>query len=607
MAVTKIEPWEEFHPAAAFRHAFLSGIEITQNQAPVLTDSVSVDPMIYQTFSLPLDYIRGTVGENEGGEIQIPDITGVQVCFKVDDPDTFLANIAFGYSEFGDWKALVQGSVRKTHAAGDFIWVDAYFNKPITLSNEQVKYHFYVGVQSEDHAWVSKPAPIKDGKLLGSDLLAIPDDRTELEGSLMFRLLTASADEGVDFLGDTYRHVVSRNAVDRVSTIGNDKANGFWMSKPNPSKFAVESLFFDVRNENHDASVVDRMLIDPITPGVYLHLYYTSEGEPGTNVGAWNNKLWQPVFYDFRLDRRQEFALPEPITCKYLKVEFSHLQPQFYSAGSFSQPILYQKHPKWVLDYFMKKLMDQIRVTEDPFVSRAVRVLYDSLQLGYDYQMDDLTHAPYPPQSLQEAPQTSLTSYLSERGDMSDQLTPEMLLAINTELNRFQGDMTGRINGASTLLAQFSQLTALEYPTEGALIRPRADTTSVSTPDRMGLIIEQDYPVMLFYLKCRHAYREVEARFEQDKAYFVGVRELAFTREHYNVASDTNTYIENLGDFQNVLRNDFITEQFDPFEKNDGDLLPIDPDTGEPVPPPGPPPKFLVAVSGNIITVPGRR
>jgi hypothetical protein len=129
---------------------------------------------------------------------------------------------------------------------------------------------------------------------------------------------------------------------------------------------------------------------------------------------------------------------------------------------------------------------------------------------------------------------------------------------------------TRPVNRASNLGTLLSNMALAQsqgtYSTE-RINSATADTTQVSSLDREQLIVENNYPVMFFYLTCRHKYRELEAYFEDDKAYFVGVRELAFTREHYVQASDNAMYTENMGDFTNAWRNDFIEEEYIPFKE----------------------------------------
>ncbi|MDB5280900.1 MAG: hypothetical protein JWR61_5855, partial [Ferruginibacter sp.] len=294
---------------------------------------------------------------------------------------------------------------------------------------------------------------------------------------------------------------------------------------------------------------------------VYFTVYYSSDGEPGVTDTDWETKLWTPIYKTFRMDRREEHALPEPVTARYMKVEFTHLQAMAYSPGTFSQPIRYRKHPKWVLDYFLARL----NTSEDPFVARQVKVVYDSLKIGYDYYLDDLHQKPADPNTVST---TNLISFLSDRSDVSDQIDPTTLGLLKVAMRPYTSQPANRTNEVDYLLAGSLVKTA-NYPTE--ILNPAtADTTQVSQLNRSSLVYEGDYPVMFFYIPSRHTYRVLEASFQEDRAYFVGVRELAFTRDHYTVASDTDTYVENLTDFTNALRNDFVSDDFVPFKPNPG-------------------------------------
>jgi hypothetical protein len=82
--------------------------------------------------------------------------------------------------------------------------------------------------------------------------------------------------------------------------------------------------------------------------------------------------------------------------------------------------------------------------------------------------------------------------------------------------------------------------------------------SDVSTLNRDQVVLEQDYPVMFFYLTARHKYREVQAPFSHDRAYFVGIRELSFIRQHYATATDDRLYVESNVDTANAERNDFL-------------------------------------------------
>lgn len=529
-------PYDIFVPNPTYRHQYLSGIEVSQPRA---TTTVAATSTVWTEFFLPIDVARG------GG--YVPDITGAAVCIQTDETfpyPPFYVNFTLEFNQFGEWTQLAQGSVQ--HAPpyiGNKVWITAYFSNPISLTVEQTEIQLRLGIQTDEPVWTHA-------------------------GELTFRLLTNSGDSGIDFLGNRYRSYVRRNSIDKTDTQGSTNTNSAWMSKPNPSKFAVESLYYDVSDGLGHARVTDRMLIDPITPGMYATLYHSSDGDPGQTDEQWEQKLWQPIFEQFRLDRRLDIPLPEPITSKFIKVEFTHLQAQSYSPGTFHSKITYSKHPKWVLAYFLARINAQVN-TEDPIIARRVRVVYDALQLGYDYYLDDLDPQISVPTTVLE---DNFSKFLSA-SDPSDLLDASTLAQVSAELRPYHKQPGTRATHLNSLLGQYVAETAVgEYPTERTTIQ-RADTTSVSSVDRMAVLVEQNMPVMFFYIPCRHVYKKLQADFQDGKAYFAGIREIAFTREHYTAASDQSMYVENMGDFTNVLRNDFIDEEYIPFGPNPNPAL----------------------------------
>jgi hypothetical protein len=65
---------------------------------------------------------------------------------------------------------------------------------------------------------------------------------------------------------------------------------------------------------------------------------------------------------------------------------------------------------------------------------------------------------------------------------------------------------------------------------------------------------------MFFFLTCRHAYKEVAANFDTNKAYFAGTNDIEFLRSNYDIVSDQELYIESGVDTFNALRNDFVLD-----------------------------------------------
>jgi hypothetical protein len=304
-----------------------------------------------------------------------------------------------------------------------------------------------------------------------------------------------------------------------------------------------------------NAVVIDSVLVDPTTPGVYFNVYYSSDGQPGATADEWDDRLWTHVPSTFHALKRETHVLPEPIVAKYVKIEFSHLQARYYSPGDFARPIQYRKHPKWVLDYFLARTTAELAA--DRLFTGRVGVIYDAISLAYDYYLDDLAREPDQPVEIDQK-YTSVQNFLSQRTDASDQVDSETLNKINLALAPYRNHPTS-FSKDDYLLGQYATAAAgkqlASYPTE-------AQPSTIDFPDvaelrNEAVVFESDFPVMFFYLTCRHKYREVVAEFSHDRAYFAGVKEIAFTRDRYTAATDDTSYREPAGDLLNTERNDF--------------------------------------------------
>lgn len=433
-----------------------------------------------------------------------------------------------------------------------------FFGTPALLrresGSEQVVYSIQQGVRA---IWYSVPNPLaiigrtkayqKDG--------VNPVLQNTNEVSIMFRVLAAVADDGVDFLGNNYRSLVSRKSGKNV-----DSSSSFWMSKPNPSRFAVENLYFDLRDGN-DPVVVDHIVLDPMTPGMWFNVYYSLDPIPGTDPRSWDNLLWERVPANYQAHRRDRYTLPRPITARYIKIEFTQLQARYYSPGAFERATVYQKHPKWVLDYFLQTFNSQIN--SDQYVRSVSSRRYDLLELAYTYFLDDISnfYAPFGPISESDISQGSFSRFVDAEPSLADQVDPETLGQIKTLFRPFLRKPFDLGKSGYALSDYAFLLEDDPYSTE-AITRDRANTTEVSSFDREQVVIEKNFPIMSFPIRCRHKYRTTSAKFGQDVGYFAGVREIAFTRDHYSTKHDHAAYIESVGDNINVESNDFETVDF---------------------------------------------
>lgn len=554
-----------------FHASKYSGIVINQNQVPASgTDFLVPDGVswVIQEFFLPVDYRRGT----DSGELQYPALSEIHLLVGVDDAMNETASIEFKleYQVFGlGWIELTTGTATGTHVDGDKVWMHLILPDLIEMDKTKAESRMRIQLLPDPDSgitklWFARPNPLA---ISGGSKAYAANGTTPLthlgeQYSFNFRILGLIADEGIDFLGNSYRSAVVRNYANSINTALGADPDSYWLSKPNPSKFAIESLYFDMRKTHmvedeevtsEDAIVVDRVLIDPITPGIYFNIYYSVEGAPGITEDQWENKLWTRVPQTFRMERREAHVLPEPIVAKFIKIEFSHLQARYYAPGNFQQSIRYKKHPKWVLDYFLARAQ-----IDANFMAERVAVTYDAIDLAYNYYLDDLGQEPQTTIDVGNTALTQITSFLSDRTDSSDRIDASTLDRLNLALEPYRNHPALR-GYATTLLGDYARQSVdpnVDYSVEGA--RPESiPTADVSTLNRDRVVVEQNYPVMFFFLTARHKYREIEAKFSHDRAYFAGVRQIAFLRDNYMTAYDTTTYIEPNADTLNVERNEF--------------------------------------------------
>jgi len=412
--------------------------------------------------------------------------------------------------------------------------------------------------QGATKVWYASPNPLE---LQGRCRAFAADGVTEIKDgsetvSLRFRVLAGVADEGVDFLGNSYRSVLVRN---RNRNVASGSVDRFWLSKPNPSRFAVESLYFDLRNGD-DAVVVDQLLLDPVTPGVWFHVYYSNDPIPGTDEKSWDNLLWERVPSTFLAARKDRHTLPRPITAKYVKIEFTHLQARYYSTGDFQIPVQYKKHPKWVFDYFMQVYAQQMNAAK--YVKNVSYLEYDMMQLAYNYFLDDIRNQFASFEVSEDATDAALVNQFNATQPSLDNLVdPDTAFKIRTLFRPFLRQPFNLGKAGNVLFDYGFQTSAEEYSKE-RVIRQRAYTDEVTSLDREQVVVEKNYPVMSFPIQCRHKYRLTSAAYDQDLAYYAGVKEIAFLRDHYASRHDHSAYIESAGDNINVERNDFELVDF---------------------------------------------
>jgi hypothetical protein len=222
-----------------------SGVVIDQN---VVTEALAPNSNWYfQTFRLPENYLRGT----KSGQTRFPGISGFQLLAEIEKETaaTVTLNYTIEQHNFGntEWEVLAKGTVTGAQAEGERVWIDVVLGEEIpvdismTTNVSELRIGFQV-VSGIEKLYYAQPNPLpgfvealqSDGKAL----LAPP-------ASFAFRLLGLIADSGTDFLDDPYRSAVIRSEAE--APVGENTNAGFWLSAPQPSKFAVTSHYSDLR------------------------------------------------------------------------------------------------------------------------------------------------------------------------------------------------------------------------------------------------------------------------------------------------------------------------------------------------------------------------
>lgn len=332
-----------------------------------------------------------------------------------------------------------------------------------------------------------------------------------------------------------------------VAYFDGDQIGFAWLGQPGLASSA-QVVTPQIQN---DFVVIDGVLVDPITPNLTMNVYYTlDDTDTSSNMteSDWENKLWSRVPQSYRLDQRKQYLFPAPVHAKYMKLEFTNLQARTYRPTDFQKPVAYKRFPPWVVNYFIGQM------SLPAFVAQQVNVQYDALALAYRYYLDDLASAPVTP-TTPASLQSALTSYFNTTPTGIDATT---LAKINLELKPFSQNVGQNVDTSTQLgsyVASLFNRATLPQVSEGgslpALVLPPVSTQAV---------FDQTVPDMYFFLTARHSYQTLAGLFEQQRAYFAGINDVAFVRHNYGIASDTALYIETNGDLANTELSDFVLD-----------------------------------------------
>ena len=120
---------------------------------------------------------------------------------------------------------------------------------------------------------------------------------------------------------------MAQSGTKATAYVDGDQASCKWENQKGRSG-SVELIEPEIED---NAVVIDSIILDPLTPGVAFNIYYTNDltgsesNEPMTEE-QWEQKLWQRVPQSYVTSVKTTYVLPEPITAKFVKIEFSQLQ-----------------------------------------------------------------------------------------------------------------------------------------------------------------------------------------------------------------------------------------------------------------------------------------
>ena len=375
--------------------------------------------------------------------------------------------------------------------------------------------------------------------------------------------------KGVDILGNSYETSLKEYSPERSY---DGSVNTYWQSQINPSRFGVESLYFDISNEENP-SFIDEIYLDPFTPECLMHIYWSNEGDPSTNNEDWDNKLWTPVPRHYLL-KRGNVKLHETIRARYIKLEFTKLvpTPSRLPNSPVDLEVTYKMFPSWVESYVFQT---QTIAPNDPLTETEIYKTVDptAISIGLiNPQMDKMTDET--PRSIVDYIQNNRkTTVLSEyqvwrNPDTNNSEIPDVGKTIdlypNIYSNLYQQDLLStvkveQIDSAYNYIRtnQDRANWIAENP-----IMPQILTTVATRANRARIVEEKNWPDMWFMRKCRHAYKVLRAKRAVDVGYSVAIREVIFYKRDKAVRSDSFNYVETLLDESTISINTFYQKDW---------------------------------------------
>ncbi len=215
-----------------------SGVIIDQNQTVELA-GLGPSQFWYQTFRLPEDLLYGTTASEQ----KFPGLSGFHLFAAVEDPVGLEVEWRFE-ERFKDqgWTVLKEGTLTGAQSDGE-CWLEIFFDSEIPVISSMVPSETNEGNLFRFRFKLTKGVEaigFATGNFFGGEVLDEEEEKVFGDPlSFGYRILALTADSGTDFLGNPYRSVAIHASADTNS--------GYWLSKPQPSQFAVVSHYSDLR------------------------------------------------------------------------------------------------------------------------------------------------------------------------------------------------------------------------------------------------------------------------------------------------------------------------------------------------------------------------
>lgn len=365
--------------------------------------------------------------------------------------------------------------------------------------------------------------------------------------------------QGVDVLGNKYTTTLTEKT---PSYVIDNEPNTYWQSQPNPSPFAVESLYFDLTIAGA-GQVITELYLDPITTGSSMHFYWSNDNELD-----WDNKLWTPIHKHFVL-KRGYYYLPRPIKAKYFKIEFSKLTPIPYNTLEYpvSSNVTYKKYPSWVQNLFANLFPVSLNKNNLQYPYNSVAL--NQVNVGFakpdtnfnqsEQLIPDTTS--YVLNSIIQAQNSLLTA--TERNSVETSTRQRVANNVNIVNNTiYKNNFVQNLNTQDSVSRFIYNKLSSDNLIDSFTV-PEYSNAIFNTPINQSVIdldteeVNKKAPIMCFPYTARHGYQKLSVPRDTRLAFIIALKTVNFYRRDYSVKYDESFYVETFDDASNILDSDF--------------------------------------------------